>query len=114
MNGYVCPGDTLTYECTAMGIIAVTIWTGSALDCLNPNNEIVLKHVHILYATAFCNNGAIVARGLSVVGNNYTSQLNVTVTPGISGKTIKCASNDGTIQHLSSWTIPTVLGLSPA
>ena len=38
-----------------------------------------------------CNNGAIAARSLGVQGRNYTSQLNITLTPYIAGKTIMCA-----------------------
>ena len=37
-----------------------------------------------------CNNGQIVGESLSVQGNNYNSQLNVTVTPDMAGKTIIC------------------------
>ena len=47
-----------------------------------------------------CNNGTIVARMLSVEGNNYTSQLNVTVTPDTAGKTIECVHDDGLIGRL--------------
>ena len=76
-----------------------TIWTGSALHCLSVNNEIVLLHSRFLYngngQLSYCNNGAIVARILSVEGNNYTSQLNVTITPDTPGETIECASDDG-------------------
>ena len=37
-----------------------------------------------------CNNGAIAANVISVEETNYTSQLNVTVTSGIDGRTIEC------------------------
>ena len=37
-----------------------------------------------------CTNGSIVARSISVEGNNYTSQLNVTVTLDTAGITILC------------------------
>ena len=110
MNGCVCPGDTLTYECTAMGL-GSTIWTGSALHCTN--DEIVLIHTRFLYNESgiltSCNNGAIVARILSVEDNNYTSQLNVTITPDTAGETIECASDDGirSKYHFSS-TIPEI------
>ena len=55
------------------------------------------------------------ARSLSVDGNNYTSQLNITVTPDTAGKTIECGSDNGThYKRLFTWTIPTVIGLSHA
>ena len=48
------------------------------------------------------------ARSLSVEDNNYTSQLNVTVTPDIAGKTIKCLHDNGSIATLVfSLVIPT-------
>ena len=37
-----------------------------------------------------CNNGAIVGQILSVQDNNYTSELNVTITPETAGRTIMC------------------------
>ena len=81
MSGCVCPGDTLTYECTVMGGVA-SFWTGTALYC---EDEIVLIHNRFMpsaYSTSgSCNNGTAVARSISVEGNNYTSQLTVTVTP---------------------------------
>ena len=116
MNGCVCPGDTLTYECTVVGA-GSTVWTGSAFDCSRFINDIVLLHSRFLYngTGVSCNNGSIVARGLSVEDNNYTSQLNVTVTPGIAGKTIICVSDNGTHAiYIFSQTIPTVTGLSLA
>ena len=116
MNGYVSPGDILTYECTVMGAVS-TFWTGSAFDCPNYGNEILLLHSRFLHSgtSGSCNNGSIVARGLSVDGNNFTSQLNVTVTPVIGGKTITCGGDHGAyIKHLFFQTIPPVIGLSLA
>ena len=88
-----------------------TIWTGSAFDCFS--NEIPLRHSQFSHTgtSGSCNNGAIVVRSLFVEGNNYTSQLNVTLTPDIAGKTIICVHDDsrGT-NYLFSWTIPTVIG----
>ena len=99
-SGYACPGELLTYECVVTsGIIGITIWTGTAFNCSSSENEITLLHVYInrIYT---CNNGAIVARMLSVDGKKYTSQLNVTVTPEIAGKTIACIHNNGSIASL--------------
>ena len=54
------------------------------------------------------------ARTLSVEGNNYTSQLNVTVTLDTAGKTIECVHDDarGNEYYLFTSKIPTVTGLS--
>ena len=91
-----------------------TVWTGNAFYCpWFSNNEIVLLHTsHFLSTSGGCN-GAIVARGLSIDGNNYTSQLTVTVTPDTTGRTIMCCSDNGThIIYQFSIVIPAI-GLLP-
>ena len=48
-------------------------------------------------------------QSLSVQGNNYTSQLNVTITPETAGRTIMCAYDALTGQDITikfSTTIP--------
>jgi hypothetical protein len=91
-QGCACPDSTLTYECSIVGEQGgATIWFGTAFNC--ESNESVLFHNRFGNTGGTldeCNNGAIVARSLSVNGSIYTSQLNVTVTPGIGGKTIMC------------------------
>ena len=44
--------------------------------------------------TITCNNGTIIGQSLGIQGNNYTSQLNVTITPETAGNTITCAYDD--------------------
>ena len=89
-SGCLCPGDTLLYECTVMGY-GTTVWTGSAFNCRSSNNDIILLHNRFNNGTdGTCTNGAIVGRSIAVDGNNYTSQLNVTITSDTAGKTIKC------------------------
>ena len=86
------------------------IWIGSAFNCPSSNNYIILS----LYDTGTsgtCNNGAIVARILSVEGNNYTSQLSITVTPDTAGKTIECVHDNWTHAILTYTSIvPTITG----
>ena len=96
-----------------MGGVA-TVWTGTAFHCVAVSNEIILLHSHFNYEYRTCNKGSIVGQSFSVEGNNYTSQLNVTVTHDIAGKTVMCFGDNGldlTIQL--SLTIPTT-GLSPS
>ena len=91
-SGCACPGDILTYKCIIMGTyFGVTVWTGSAFMS---NCEITLLHIRFPSVADECNNGAIVGRSLSVEDNNYTSQLNIIVTPDIAGKTIECGQDD--------------------
>ena len=114
-SGCACPGDTLTYECTVMGEpTGATVWSGSALNC-SYHIEIVLLHSHFssTYGTLrVCNNGATVGRSLSVEGNNYTSQLNVTVTPDTTGKTIACLYDNGWSLAIQFSTVLPTTGLS--
>ena len=96
----VCPGDILTYKCTIMSsFFGATVWTGGALSSTCPYIFLLHNRFHSIKQ---CDNGTIVARSLSVEGNNYTSQLNVTITPNIIGKTVVCGYDNGTqysIQH---------------
>ena len=86
------------------------VWTGSAFNCPSANNYIILLFFNI-GTSKMCNNGAIVAKLLSNEGNNYTSQLNVTVTPDTAGKEVVCLNFNGTHDILiSSSIIPTITG----
>ena len=102
MNGCVCPGDTLTYDCTVVGG-GLTVWKGNAFICPSNNDEIALLHRRFESENGTnnsCTNGAIVGKSLAVEGNNYTSQLNVTITPETAGKTIMCIGDNGTTTML--------------
>ena len=63
-------------------------------------SEITLRHSQFISNQAFgiCNNGDIVGRGLQVVNNCYTSQLNLTIREEFNNKTVQCVqnSNQGT------------------
>ena len=91
--GCVCPGDKLMYNCTVQGSpTGATTWSGTAFSGCQ-QNEILLQHhqfTPIGGPTGTCNNGAIVGQSLGVQGNNFTSQLNVTIIPETAGKTIMC------------------------
>lgn len=99
----------MTYECTVVGG-QLTVWTGNAFICPSDNDEVALLHSRFnsAYGTnRSCNNGTIVGQSLSVEGNNYTSQLNITVTPDIAGKTVMCSSDNGeTTMLIFSLIIP--------
>ena len=93
-TGCICSGDVLTYECSVVGS-GSTVWEGSAFQCSGINhNFIVFRHSQFHNSPekpqGVCNNGGIVARAIGVVDNNYISQLNVTVSPMINNKTVKC------------------------
>ena len=71
----------------------ITFWAGSAFNC--PLREIVLLH-RLFPENVYgeCNTGSITGRSLSVHTKNgtyyYTSQLNVTISSGVIGKSVEC------------------------
>ena len=97
----VCPGDTLTYECTVIGSqLGTTVWSGTAFECTS--GEISLLHSAYgetsgLRAYDECNNGSIMAQCLGIEESmtmSYTSQLNITVSTHVIGKSIECHYDD--------------------
>ena len=89
-----------------------TIWTGAAVHCPLAGNYIVLYHHYSKSTSRSCNNRTIVGQILSVEDNNYTSQLNVTVTPDTAGKTITCSKDTGYMDEIQfSLEIPVIAGL---
>ena len=107
INGCSCPGYTLTFECTVVGS-GTTVWLGSAFDCVYSSNEIGLSHGRFAISIRrTCNNGAIVRQSLGVENNSYTSQLNVTVSRDLIGKSVTCVHDNGTyVYAIGSSIIP--------
>ena len=89
----VCSGQTLMFECKVTGV-GSTVWRGSAFDC--PLREIILRHSQFIDSTGTCSDGAIVARGVSVESNCYTSQLNVTLSSSMNRESVVCAHHNST------------------
>ena len=79
----------------------ITLWRGSALDNCR-GQEISLLHYQFTSVRKTCNNGSIVAKGqeLDSVNGSYTSQLNITVTCDMIGKTVECIHDD--IQNITT------------
>ena len=73
-----------------------TVWRGSAFDCENSNNEITLLHSRFVNGTiGTCNNGFIVGQNVRVEnGTRFTSQLSITISPDIIGKSIEYFHDD--------------------
>lgn len=91
----------MTYECSVNSSSGfATVWKGSALDCPEKGNSIILLHSQFAdgMARKECNNGAIIGQGVSPSEdsiNSFTSQLRVTVNSSFYGKTVECAVDDG-------------------
>ena len=66
------------------------MWTGSAFDCQTSNQTVLLHSRFADGTTRECNNGGIVARSIGVENSEYTSELTVTVTDELLGKSIMC------------------------
>ena len=103
----VCPGYTLTLECTVVGTpLGTTVWQGSFFDC---SNGIILLHDsnRFMFEKKDCNNGSIVGQGLAINGNRYTTQLNITVSDNVIGESIECYYNFNEQILVESLTINT-------
>ena len=94
----ICPGYTVTFaECTVVGRpVGATVWKGTAFDhCANDE----LNLLHLRFGTddsevQECNNGSIIGRGLRVEEGCYTSELTITVSSDMIGKSIQCIHYD--------------------
>ena len=111
----VCPHQTWILECsvTALSQWRSLAWIGSAFDCKQSNDEILLlPNDDIMSRPRTCNNGSIVVQSFRFDPdtNNtftYTSQLNVKINSNIAGKNITCVfdENNYTSSHISSITV---------
>ena len=91
-----CDGHSQIYECTVSGG-GLTIWQGSAFDCEQNHNRVLLRHS--AYATkkavGDCNGGAIMASSIGISNNDYyTSILNITVGQEMNNETVECVHHD--------------------
>ena len=104
----VCPGRELRLQCTVVGG-GITEWSGTAFDCLEHGNEILLRHIHFeserATVTGECNNGTIIGHNLNRtfdgLNSTFTSQLiihlpllNATGNT-LEEKTVECVYDDG-------------------
>ena len=103
-----CFGYNVTYECTVIGsLFGSTIWGGSAFNC--SLEEIILQHrLFPENAHGECNNGYIMGKSIRIDNETYyTSQLNVTITSDVIGKSIGCFydNNVGMKQQIEEWNV---------
>ena len=72
-------------------------------NCISTNHEVVLLHSRFNSSTnerGICNNGALIGQSLYVEGDQYTSQLIVTINSTLIGTNVKCARDDGDVEHV--------------
>ena len=74
-----------------------TVWKGSAFNCSNTNNMILLPHDHDpdSFMIRECSNGSIKANLINEGNGYFTSQLNITVRPELIGEIVECIHDDG-------------------
>ena len=102
-NDCICPGNIVTYECTVFGGSGTsTVWKSNFFQC-SSGKELVLVHRLLSEGeeshARICNDGDTVGRIVRIENNYFTSQLNVTLTAGIAGESIKCIGDNGTNTH---------------
>ena len=102
--------DMLTFECQVIGGDS-TVWNGSAFVCPASSNAIVLLHSRFDSGTnGTCNDTnssvVIVGESIEVNGSKYTSQLNISFSSSLIGKTVNCVRDDGQdTSVISNYTI---------
>ena len=112
-NDCIRPCDTVTYECIVFGDRGgFTVWTGDFfVHCPNNKTEMILRHEvsdsEFIDQLQMCNNGSIVGWIVRVENGTYTSQLNVTLTSDIVGRSIECAYDNGTTHRIGSLNLTT-------
>ena len=85
-----------------------TVWKGTAFNCSDTANSIILAH-NTDSAVKPCNNGLIVASLINESNNTgyYTSQLNITVSLDLMGQTVECIHDNGSSEtSIGNMTIP--------
>lgn len=106
-----CPGFNLVLECSTEPGGPLTVFQGNLINCSNTNNEITLLHSRFNALTeihGICNNGTILGYSLPVNTSSscYISQLLITVTPDMIGKTIQCVYDNGvTTKEIGNFSI---------
>ena len=104
-----CASETLKFTCTIVGS-GVTQWDGTAFDCSDNTNEILLLHSDFRNGTdGRCNGGQITGRSLSVKNNSYTSQLSVSTSASLNNKSIRCIRNEANQMVFIGETVLTVI-----
>ena len=88
----------MRFECSTAPGLGATVFQGDLLDC---NDEMVLTHSRFDMpsgASGICNNVRVHGYSLPINDSEpcYISQLHVTVSPDMIGKSIICVDDNGT------------------
>ena len=88
------------------------MWRGTAFDCSNSADQILLRHSQ--YGSGGtrgdCTGGTLAARSLRVEnGNCYVSELEATVSTALNGQSIRCEHNSNTGTRLIGESILNII-----
>ena len=82
------------------------MWDGNAFMCTA--TEISLTHGTFLVAIGDCNSGDLIARGVEINNDSYTSRLDVRLSSELIGKSVSCSvDNQMTVVTVGTETILT-------
>ena len=85
----------MVFECAVEKGVA-TVWQGSALECRNSNDEIILLHSRFNNGTSSsCSSEAVVGMSIGVENDLYISQLVVRIKDGMTNREVKCFRDSG-------------------
>ena len=96
------------YECSIEGD-GSTLWSGSAFDCVQSLDEIILHHTMFMEGTmGSCNDGNIIAHSIPANLTTYVSQLTIlSFNPMLNGQTVICSHNTDEVSIVGSEVIMT-------
>ena len=84
---------------------SLTVWNGTVMA---EGCEIVLFHSRFTDSSGnsgSCNDGAVVGQSVEVVDNCYRSQLTISVTPALNGRTVQCSVDGGMPDIINTTTL---------
>ena len=98
INQCTCLGYNQTYECTIATEGGATIWRGTAIDCPEIDDEIILyNHPQEFSERRSCYSRPITAYGVRIEVSSYISRLNITVSDlSMDNRSVQCIYSNGT------------------
>ena len=91
-------GFNQTYECSVAAKVGATIWRGTAIDCPEIDDEIILHHRPQEFTeTIACDIRPISAHGVRIGEGGYISRLNIMISDfSIDNESVQCIYSNGT------------------
>ena len=109
LTSCTCPGHEIVFECIVNGDSA-TIWHGTALEECD-NDNILLRHSYFnttggYLISMMCDTiGQVTGRAVSALNQIFVSQLTLNFSQNLTGHTILCNSNSGSMNNSYSYIL---------